>query len=436
MADLAFTLFLLVNAAMILRPSELVPALAVVPIYELLILAACAVAYSSMRQRWSKQALLAQPISICVVGIFLACVMSHLTHFYLFGIKESGILFLKTLVYYVLLVSVVDTPKRLRRFLLSVAVLSTAMVSLCAVDYLGWFDLQFINHITERDGFTATNADNVVLRMRGSGIFSDPNDISLLIVATGVLCLYFLNDSSRGWLRLGWIAPLLILGVALVLTRSRGGLLAAGGAGVALVLSRYGRRTAIAAAVLGLCLLPLIAGRQGSIDIASGTGHARILLWREGLAAIKSANFFFGIGHGLYVDLAGLVAHNSFVHAYVELGFFGGTLFFGCFFFIALALFRIGGGTNAIPNLELARMRPYIAAVVAAWATGLLTLSRCYVVPTYMVIGVASCYLNLVAMNLQPPRPLTCWDRKHLLQLAVASVGMLFCIYAFVYVVA
>ena len=35
--------------------------------------------------------------------------------------------------------------------------------------------------------------------------------------------------------------------------------------------------------------------------------------------------------------LAGLVAHNSFVHAFVELGLFGGTFFFGCFFFTALS---------------------------------------------------------------------------------------------------
>src|SRR6185436_17415148 len=104
----------------------------------------------------------------------------------------------------------------------------------------------------------------------------------------------------------------------------------------------------------------------------------------------------FGIGMDEYIKHAGYVAHNSFVHAFVELGYFGGTLFFGSFFFAVLALYRMSK-LNAIrdPRSELGRLHPYLAAMLAGWSTGLLTLSRCYVVPTYIVLGTIAVFINL-----------------------------------------
>lgn len=435
-SNIAFILFLLVNATMILRPAELISALADLPIYEGFILGALALSLPAVKQHLSISALKQQPITLCVVGVLCAVAMSHASHMYLYGTRESSILFLKTMIYYILLVGLIDTPQRLRRLLAVIAVVSTIMISICVVDYLGMLDLRVVNHAAEFDGVNLAGEERSIERMNGTGLFSDPNDISLLIVATAILSLHFLTDTSRGERRFGWLVPIAIMAIALLCTRSRGGLLAAGAAGTILMMSRYGKKTAIVFAALGICAVAFIAGRQGSIDLSSGTGQDRIQLWRDGISALSSPAILFGIGQGMYEEIAGLVAHNSFVQAYVELGLFGGTLFFGCFFFAALALYRLNKTPREIGDPAMERLRPYMAALLAGWAAGLMSLSRCYVVPTYMIIGITAAYLNLVGISLRPPQLLVWWDKKHVIRLASGSMMLFAAFYVFVNVFA
>jgi hypothetical protein len=105
----------------------------------------------------------------------------------------------------------------------------------------------------------------------------------------------------------------------------------------------------------------------------------------------------FGIGEGNFVEEAGQVAHNSFVHAYTELGLFGGTCFFGTFAYAAWALRRLRGRLDPAANPTLYRFRPYLLAVVAALAAGLFSLSRVYTPSTYLVFGLCTAYLQLAA---------------------------------------
>jgi hypothetical protein len=170
-------------------------------------------------------------------------------------------------------------------------------------------------------------------------------------------------------------------------------------------------------------MLPLIGGRQTEVDLDDGTGHDRFLLWREGFDAIKSLDFFFGIGQSTYADEVGLVAHNSFIHAYVELGVIGGTMFFGCFFFAGYQLYRMVRIPDPISNPELLRMRPIMVALLVGWATALFSLSRCYVVPTYLVFGICAAYSNLVWIHTNSGEPLVIWNRGHLLRLYSASAA-------------
>ncbi len=199
---------------------------------------------------------------------------------------------------------------------------------------------------------------------------------------------------------------------------------------------RLGGKWAVAGAVAALAMLPAVASRQTQIDLSSGTGHERLLLWRDGFQAIKSPNLLFGIGEGMYADYAGLVAHNSFIHAYVELGIVGGTLFFGCFFFAALGFWRLWRMPQPLGHREMRRMLPFAAALTAGWATGLLTLSRTYVVPTFMILGFAAAYLNYAAMLVRPCGLLLYWNRRSATQLILASGATFTAFYLFVYVFA
>ncbi|MEQ8852356.1 O-antigen ligase family protein [Gimesia sp.] len=434
----AYILFLLVNINLFLRPAELVPALKGLPIYEVLILSSFFLSLDQIKRVVQFPNLKRQPITLCVIGVLVAVAMSHLSHMYLYGVRTSTVAFLKTLIYYILLISIIDSPKRLKGLLKTVAISSSAMILLCVIDYAGIIDFEFIKHVSDRDGVSDAGEVIRVFRMRGTGIFQDPNDLSVLIVATGMLCLYFFNDPVKSSFRFLWIVSMIILMIGLLDTRSRGGLLTLGIAGMVFVLPKYGKKAAIVCAVVGVAGLTVLAGRQGNIDLNSGTGHDRILLWREGISALKSANLFFGIGQGEYSDMAGLAAHNSYVHAFTELGLFGGTLFIGCFFFAALGLYRLVRFQNAsrgkpiMRNRELERYLPYACAILAAWCGGMMSLSRCYVVPTYMIVGVSAAYLNLAGASLARPTPIVYWNKQHQLWLIGISVGMLISIAIFV----
>lgn len=424
MSGLAFALFCLTTAAMILRPGEMVTALAPIPFYEILILSTLALAHQGVLQHFQLDSLKRQPVALCLVGVFIAIPISHITHFYLGGTIESTIEFTKSAMLFVLLVVVVDRWSRFERLAQVVALCASFVVFLCVIDFLGVVDFPFIKHVEENYGQRADGYSNRISRMNGTGIFSDPNDISLLIVGAAMMCASFLMDKSRSAVRFAWIIPIVVLFTGLACTRSRGGMLATCAAIGIMLMFRYGKKVAICLGGLGVCALPVVAGRQANIDLSDGTGHDRILLWREGLSALRSKDLFFGTGHGTYEDIAGLVAHNSYIHAFVELGLFGGTFFFGMFFFSALALFRLNTPEWQIQNPKQAHFLPYMAAIGAGYAVGLLSLSRCYTVSTLLIIAMGTAFLNLAGWNIHPRRPVLVWDKPHITQLLGASVCM------------
>jgi O-antigen ligase len=146
-------------------------------------------------------------------------------------------------------------------------------------------------------------------------------------------------------------------------------------------------------------MLFLFSGRQTNIDLSNpeDTAQARILAWRDGLELFKGSPLF-GIGTGQYVEEVGLVAHNSFVHCFTELGALGGMLFTGAFFLSAWHLHRVGSAGRDILDPEVLRLRPYLLAGLLAYIFGMLSLSRDYIVPTYMMLGMASAYVGMPAV--------------------------------------
>jgi O-antigen ligase len=165
---------------------------------------------------------------------------------------------------------------------------------------------------------------------------------------------------------------------------------------MALFLARFGWRRAIPLGVVALpVILMLSGGRQTRISTSEGTAQGRMELWIEGIH-LMARRPLTGIGAGQYDEDLGLVAHNSFVHANVELGLAGGTCFLAVFYLPVQALRRIGPRHAVILDPELDRLRPFLMAIVVGFATSLLSISRCYVVPTYMIAGLPAAYLRMV----------------------------------------
>jgi O-antigen ligase len=221
-----------------------------------------------------------------------------------------------------------------------------------------------------------------------------------------------------------------LFGYALALTQSRGGFIALLAALLVLFRTRFSWWKSVPLALIVLPIMFMIFdGRMTGISTSEDTAQERIQLWSEGLEFFREAPLF-GIGQGEFADQVRQVAHNSFVHSYAELGFFGGTVFLGAFFCALWGLYRLRRFSLQIRDPQLTRLRPYAITILAAYAVGLLSLSRAYIVPTYMVLGLGTAYIRLASVHL--PAPVLRFNGQLLLWLGVVSALSLVGIKVFV----
>lgn len=421
-AAVDFFLFLLVNAALFVRPGELFPATYGWPIYNCLIIANLLVAAPAVLNQLSEKRLSQSPITVCVLGVWVFIILSQLVRADLALAWSGGYEFAKVVAYFLLLVGIVSTPRRLYVFLGSVVAFTLVVNVLAVLQYRGLIELSTISAIAEGD----------INRMRGTGIFNDPNDLSMIIVACLIICAAGLFNTKLGVPRFALIAPLAFLFYCLTLTHSRGGLLAlVAGCGVL----AYGWLGFVKAGFVGLAGFPVLlmgfGGRQANISgaLAGGTGRSRVELWSSGLEMLKGSPLL-GIGYEKYAEYAGQVAHNSFVHAFGELGIFGGMLFLGIFAVAGWMLWSLRNVKRQIAHPGLRQIGPFILALVAAYCTSMMSLSQTYALPTYMMAGLAVSYDRLArpGTSLRPIQ----FNGKLLQWLALLSVGFIACVYLYI----
>ncbi|OAI48123.1 hypothetical protein AYO44_07995 [Planctomycetaceae bacterium SCGC AG-212-F19] len=425
-----FVLLLLTTAVLLLRPQDFSPETATIPVYLGLLVIAGVVAAGAILAQGSPEALRRRPITVCMFGLFAAILLSHLSQGSLWGARSSGVEFAKVLLLYVLVVAVVNTPARLQRLMTSLAGFALIVATLALLQYHEVITLPQATVLQQREYDEETGDESFLPRLCGTGLFNDPNDLCLLLVIGMGVAGHALAQ-SRGWFtRLPWLGALGVFVYALALTQSRGGFLAFLVGLLLLFHARFGTWKAAAFAGVAVPVLMLLfAGRQTTFTDGTQAGEDRIVLWREALTVFKEAPLF-GIGQGLFEDHAGLVAHNSFVHCYAELGFFGGTLFLGAFLIGLWTLYRLGRPGVVFPAPSLQRLRPYVLAILAAYAMGMMTLSRAYIAPTYLVLGLATAYLSMATRA--APLVLPRFDFALVRRLALASVAFILIIHVFV----
>ncbi len=447
---MSFFLFVLVNATLFIRPAELVPEVKDWPIYEYLIISCLVLSIPEVLKHFSGASIDRQPITICVFGIFAAVILSQLAQLNLVEAARVAFQFFKVMVYYVLLVSVVNTPARLRRFLFWLVCFCTLLTVVTVAQYYGYVKLPTLKPLSDVKLDPLTAKQVTFLRLQGSGIFGDPNEFCVMLALAIPLCLYQMSSkkspgqSGASVARFLWTIPLLLFGYAIALTHSRGGFLAFLTGLGAITLVRFGTRRALSLALLGLPLLLLVyAGRQTEMSPTEGTGQTRVQIWSDWLMKFRG-HPIFGEGRELPPDSEDgdssgesyspegpkKAAHNSHLHAFGELGFVGGMFFVGAFYFAVAGMYRLRPSQTTILDLQMAQMYPYVFGTVTACAVGLLSLSLCYRVPTYLILGLAT-----VFQRMTPHYPETAevrFELQNLGKIAVCSVMLLAVLYVFV----
>ena len=393
-----FILLLCVTAVLFLRPQDLTPALAAVPLYNLLMPLALLAASPAIIGLLRASPLTFPSLSLLLLaGILLAIVISLLAREDHNGAWRAGSEFAKVAAYFVVLVAALRTTRRFTIFLGTLVVLTLALTGIATAHFHGQLDIPAITHAREISYDAESGAQQDNIRLAAYGLFADPNDLSMLVVVSILLCLGAVGYRRLGHKRWLMLFPVGFLGYALALTQSRGGLLALFVGLAVLLVARFGMiRSAIAALVLLPLLFYVYQGRQSDFisGIAQGTGSQRTDLWFDALQAIKESPLV-GIGHGEFVKRQGLVAHSSYLHALAEWGVPGGACFIGLFYLVLFSTWRIRDVRAEIRAPVLRALWPYMLGALVAYATSILTLTRCDVVPTYLIAGLGVSYDRL-----------------------------------------
>jgi len=398
-SGLGFLLFILVNATLFVRPAELVPELLGLPIYEVLILSCLAVSSTvvvrQLASSWGQN-----PINTCVLGMLGSVMVSHLSHFLIGEAIDSGIELTKVLLYYFLLVGLLDSLNRLRGFLLWLCFFVVVLVSIALLHYHQFVNIPVLEACYQRQWELIdekTGEAPVLARLQSVGIYGNPNDLSRILVIGILISLFFLGDRSLGLLRTLWLLPIVLFGYGLQLTYSRGGLLSLLGGLFAYFYSRLGvRKSLIRAALVLPIFLVVFAGRQTHLSTSEGTGQERIKLWNEGFVELQRSPVF-GIGMNQYGEVIHLAAHNSYVQCYVELGVIGGMFFFAISYLPARALQSWSPTEPPVLDAEVMRLRPLMFALLIATVVGMTSSTRSYSIPTYLIVGLETAYLRFLS---------------------------------------
>ena len=391
-----YCLFLLVIATLFLRPGEIIPGLEGVPFYETFIMGALVAAGGRVARQLTWASLVRRPVTACVLGLLGCTVLSGLVRPGAVPVADAAAALLKLTALYLLTVANLDTPARLRAFLWFLSGLIGVQTALGVLVYFGTIEFDAFLPYAERQ-----SSGEVLRRFCGIGFFHDPNEMCVLLVVGLVLSTYQFGDRRAGLARFLNLVPLAVCAAAIPLTHSRGGMLAVLAGTGGFVIARFGYRAGLAVLAVALPgLLVALGGRmtEFKVDDAEDTSQIRLRAWADGFDTVRQSPLL-GVGHQGYMleVTGGMVAHNSFVEMYTELGLIGGTLFVTAFAYPAWTAFRRRGGPGPTQDPTVTRFGPYLFALVTAQVVGMLSLSRNYAPTTYMFLGLAAAYTAISA---------------------------------------
>jgi hypothetical protein len=229
-------------------------------------------------------------------------------------------------------------------------------------------------------------------RIRGYGVFNDPNDLALGLVSVYPLLLLTWKPKQRFRNLLLVLLPAAALGYGIFLTHSRGAMVSVLATLLFGCTPRLGRVKTLALMLVfvGLVTVMNVSGGR-SISSEDDSAAGRIDSWSEGLQMLKEQPVF-GVGFRNYTEHNTLTAHNSFVLCFAELGLVGYFFWLAMIvttFLEVLAVRRItGDGLDPRVRTWANGMRMALVAFLA----GAFFLSRTYVPLLYLLLGLGAVF--------------------------------------------
>ncbi len=173
-----------------------------------------------------------------------------------------------------------------------------------------------------------------VERAQGQGIFNDPNDLAAtLLVGVGMALLLMVR--LKGFWRIVFAALSGFLVFVIILTNSRGGMLSLLVVIFAFLTMTMKHKTLalVMALIVSQGFLLFGPKRMTTFDSTEGSANSRFWFWTNGIDLLK-ASPITGVGFNRFMEHnGGLVAHNSYVECFAEIGFPGYCFFIGAIYY-------------------------------------------------------------------------------------------------------
>lgn len=243
----------------------------------------------------------------------------------------------------------------------------------------------------QRIGLFGTTALSDRVRYRGE--LQDPNELATFI-SSSIALMFALAASSRR-LRVKALAGVgaVLVGLCVIYTQSRGGMLAFLGVLGVYFVRRYGVKYIFVGA-LGLLPLMALGGRGGEAAEASTEG--RYEAWRSGLQMFKS-DPVFGVGYGQFTEYHHLTAHNSYVLAPAELGLIGMMLWIGVLYVTIKSALVVLRDFADDPHAGAARSWAMaVLGMTAAYMLQMMFLSLAYHTMVWVYFGFGGAFYSAV----------------------------------------
>lgn len=281
-----------------------------------------------------------------LLGLVVAIALSQVANGWLGGALDSLRAFLPSAAVFFFIVVNVTTIRRLKIVTLAVVAscMGVAVEALCGY-YAGYYGEMFVlhNNIYNPQG----EVIGQLLRIRGAGFLSDPNDLAQILLIALPLAFIAWRRGRVVANFLVVLVPCALLLWATYLTHSRGGLIAL--AAMTLMAARKKLGTSASAVLAAVFLFGLLAlDFTGGRGISAADGTDRLEAWANGLEMFKSSPLF-GIGFGNFADFNEITAHNSFVLCLAEIGLLGSTLWMALLVTTTTNLNRLIGVHNKKP---------------------------------------------------------------------------------------
>jgi O-antigen ligase len=241
-------------------------------------------------------------------------------------------------------------------------------------------------------------------RAKWVGLWDGMNVLALLFVISFPFLIQFMFSPWNIFVRIISFLFAILIFQGLLLTQSRGGLLASVVSLFASLVLRFKPRTAL---ILGAIVLVLAAPLVGflttrGLDDSDGSKSAahRVDLWAAGLEMAKE-NPVFGVGKMRFKESArhktglSLIAHNSYVENLGETGFPG------LFVYIALSYLSIKGLWHVSKQVSDPKDRSLALALLASicsYAATSMFVTTDFIL-FYVQLGIAAAFCSLNGFN-------------------------------------